>query len=991
MDNNLKNPSLPATSELQAAYTDLSKFLLLRSRAEIFENTAASKESQSADTEQQKNLAISTILSSDGAFFTKDFIARDVAKQLSLTPDSPENKGDLNIFGASTSDFGVNLKDKIGLTNTITAISSSFILAALKEEQVTLTKQINDLNDQKSHITGSSESDKSEKAVIDSQIEAIKKDVTENTTRQAAVNNSKTQNINLLYTGINSETQPAALKSPHVTLYRHVNRYLEPASTASEYCNVFFNAIDSINMSLCVPYFRLNIIDRFSKKKGRSSKLSLSAFLRQTTDPTGDKIFYNAEPILYNTASQVSKKLKSGKVISTETFFAPQTLLPDPTELLTSPRRLDTSVPLISLNSFSVSIESVGIALMSKKTADLSITLHDRSRLADISPLVTVGNFSSLYFEIEWGWIHPHGGPEFNNPVARFLNAMRFKEIFSPTTYNMNMADGGSMSINLRLIGGASLDVTNGAVLNGGFITRGYASSLLDKLLRADIEEVDGKSQATTEIRPITDILIDKSRTANLVSRDFVDKMWEYSTKDHRSDEDRKKLIKELTDVLNQSNYYKNEEIFEQLKKALKNVGVNGFDAAFDKINAKYKTQIAKQDFTSVSAYLTLLVGMPLASTGLYDEVQIHTFKFNESAGDLAGTQISDACVRIPDVLRRSDQPGALAGESSISTALALLANYLNNPKQPQYGIAEVSDYLTIKVDDVQKPAEDPSSKPDEKSKKTPEREFKVGPGFTTPNIRYIVRSVPAKIFDENAKSIADYQVNPERLIAQIIVYDGNASPNLEQVIEAYNYGKLKNTNPDNSPIPTNALTTDEAKMTFKRIAPSIIYGAVNSVLKSVNVSTDINNAIAQQQIIDEGKDLYLGQSKADESSDVNEISLFPGAVTISMIGLPIIERGQEIFLDLGTGTTLDALYYVSSVKHNFQPGDFTTNLTLIYKGQGTISSLKTILDNYNKTLAPNQKADTRPASPTSEPIITSTGLPQLGKTTGTIRTVGII
>ena len=128
-------------------------------------------------------------------------------------------------------------------------------------------------------------------------------------------------------------------------------------------------------------------------------------------------------------------------------------------------------------------------------------------------------------------------------------------------------------------------------------------------------------------------------------------------------------------------------------------------------------------------------------------------------------------------------------------------------------------------------------------------------------------------------------------------------------------------------------------------------------MIKAINISTDINNAIGQQNMIDVGKAIFLGRSKSDESTDVGEISLFPGSVTVTMIGLPIIERGQEVYLDLGTGTTLDALYYVTSVKHDFRPGEFTTSLTLTYKGQGSVMSLTTMLEQFNKTLAPDKKA----------------------------------
>jgi hypothetical protein len=310
---------------------------------------------------------------------------------------------------------------------------------------------------------------------------------------------------------------------------------------------------------------------------------------------------------------------------------------------------------------------------------------------------------------------------------------------------------------------------------------------------------------------------------------------------------------------------------------------------------------------------------------------------------------------------------GSLSENSSINNALLLLGNYLNNPKQPQYGISTQTQFDQIKVE-ATKPAEDPAKSVDDKAKKPADDDFKVTSDFTTPNIRYIVRSVPAKVYTGSGTSLADYQVDPSRLIAQVIVYDSNASPNFDRIVKAYEYGKTKGTNLTNEPIPTTGITADEAKATFKRLAPSITYGAVNSMMRSVSVSTDLNPVIAQQQIIEMGKDIFLGNVKADESTDVNEIKLFPGSVSISMLGMPIIERGQEIYLDLGTGTTLDSLYYVTSVKHDLKPGDFTTSLSLVYKGQGSVSSLTTMIENYNKTFEKPKQAEIKKEPATSSP-----------------------
>lgn len=1003
---NLKNPNAPPTSELQESYNDLRKFLQLKTNNDLLSATDQSR-TQPTDNLSNNALAISTILSPDGAFFTKDI--PKILQQLGMTPgntvsstesDSKElltTRGDINVYGAGASEYGDSLFSVVGINKDKFLLKSGETAQTLQASAAKSRTEGDLLIDQSVALTEQIVNKRQESkkpSLTDDQKAAIEKEIKDLTAQrddldkragdlsQKSISSfersrafkQEAQTKSVLATSINvSPDQVDAINNAHVSLYRHVSKYSDPSSVASDYCNVFFNAIDSINMSLCVPYFRMNIVDRFAKKKGRYSKLSLAAFLRQSSDPTGDKIFYEAEPLIYNTSRSVQKKIKSGKVVGMETFFAPQTLLPDPTEILSDPRRLDTSVPLLSLNSFSIGIESVGIALLSKKTADLSITLHDRSRLTDISPLVSIGNFSSLYFEIEWGWTHPHGEAKFDNPVARYLNSLRYREVFAPISYNMSMGENGAMTINIRLIGGTSVDAVNGSILNGGFLTRAYASQILDKLIKSEIREESGEKQATEEVRTVTQVLIDKSRTANMVDGKFIKEIWKYVSNDERSQDDRKQLITLLKDTLDQSVYYKNEEIFEKIRNNIPLVSAYKPSAdIFRSLKGQYGTAIVEQDFTSVASYLTLLVGMPLAATGLYSEVQIHTFKFNEGAGKMAGQLIADAPVRIDDVFRDPSAPGSLSQNTSISNAITLLGNYLSNPKQPIYGISNQAEYEKIKVGVSTQPSGDPAKATEAKvsNDKAPDS-FDKPPDFTTPNIKFTIRAVPAKEYSsEREKTIANYVVNPEKLIAQIIIYDGNSSPNFDKIIGAYGYTKLKELN-------GKKITPDIAKNVFKDTFPSIVYGSTNSVIKSISVSTDINNAIGQQNTIDVGKEIILGRSKSDASSDIGEISLFPGSVTISMIGLPIIERGQEVYLDIGTGTTLDALYYVSSVKHDFRPGEFTTNLTLIYKGQGSVMSLTTMLEQFNKTLPSAQKAKVTDAPKESAPTKAESASPR--------------
>ncbi len=56
-----------------------------------------------------------------------------------------------------------------------------------------------------------------------------------------------------------------------------------------------------------------------------------------------------------------------------------------------------------------------------------------------------------------------------------------------------------------------------------------------------------------------------------------------------------------------------------------------------------------------------------------------------------------------------------------------------------------------------------------------------------------------------------------------------------------------------------------------------------------------------------------------------------PGEVTLNTIGCPLADLQQNFFLDFETGTTLDNLYSVKQVQHNFGQGKFETSWTMVY------------------------------------------------------------
>ena len=78
---------------------------------------------------------------------------------------------------------------------------------------------------------------------------------------------------------------------------------------------------------------------------------------------------------------------------------------------------------------------------------------------------------------------------------------------------------------------------------------------------------------------------------------------------------------------------------------------------------------------------------------------------------------------------------------------------------------------------------------------------------------------------------------------------------------------------------------------------------------------------------------------------DQEEVRVIPSTIKLDCLGLPVVQRGNQIYLDMGTGTTLDNIYTVTNVEHTIKAGDFSTSLTLTCTNQGDTDALKTKIE----------------------------------------------
>ena len=122
---------------------------------------------------------------------------------------------------------------------------------------------------------------------------------------------------------------------------------------------------------------------------------------------------------------------------------------------------------------------------------------------------------------------------------------------------------------------------------------------------------------------------------------------------------------------------------------------------------------------------------------------------------------------------------------------------------------------------------------------------------------------------------------------------------------------------------------------------PSIIHGASSGVVNSISVSSNTTGQLSNILIVEAYGQIRDGENSSDQTELFDETVLLPTSVQLEMMGFPSLARGQQIFIDFGTQTSLDNLYTVKTVDHSVSQGVFKTSSTLVATNQMIVKSYK--------------------------------------------------
>lgn len=884
---------------------------------------------------------------------------------------------------------------------------------------------------------------------------------------------------------------------------------------------IFFNAISPLEMSKCVPYINIQVMTlNYGNKKNRIGNLNQVTYLRFVKNKdSGDFVLSDDANFGKVTPVQESETITEKLVRENEydysfmdVFTTPQTFsnakinkengnfgmgkngnINDPV--------LDPIMPFMSLKSLNVNITGAGYGIMSSKRANLSLILHDRSRLTDIAPLVSSTQFATSKIIVEYGWQHPEGGAGSDNIIGKYLDALKDRSVFQVVGSKFDFADGGAVSIDVDLAAYGYRQTERVHAGAGPEVPLNSLQNLIEKATSDLIKESKSQKQAP-EIRQEIKM---NSRSARSTESMITWDAYRTLAKDLKGN-DTKKILKNLKIIL-AGEAGPDDDISEELKaivdkekekeNAVKRIfgklaeiesdeSVDGFLLStvtgadlHDADQSKTFFSDQQKDNVSVGKLISQFVGHPLAATGLYDEVQIVFYPLNHHAA--AGRIHTTASFPIPKRLVEEKILEQIKKNSHMSTksAFALIERIMRDKNIPGYGLADLfSDQSKIissdpsKIRDIIKsriasgqiedlnlgsPDVDLINQLSSPNVTTEQFEQFLENKETIENIVAKINEITTKIQEteqslgvatqdndtiqiaiqgtalvmqkgelkaqEVALNAAQYASKRYNDISKVIksqislelstnitkrcrsIYDGDGlkdlypaeskfiRPNLAMnfevldVISPPSYSKKETSYNgfienkqilrihiyDEEAIPDpskyavlnsliegvsnkmiggknyekvkdyfKGLNFNDVKQIVKRSYPTIIYGAANSTVKTMSVSSNTSGEMANVLMVEAYGNLKNGQVEGfNHENEFDSIVMFPNTVSISMLGMPMIGRGNSIFIDFGTNTSVDNIYTVKSISHNISAGNFTSTVSVVPSNMGAISNFK--------------------------------------------------
>jgi hypothetical protein len=565
--------------------------------------------------------------------------------------------------------------------------------------------------------------------------------------------------------------------------YVFCNQNIQRASRNKDFLNVFFNAIPPLEMSRCTPFLDITIYHKNSSKNNKKfmNHEYHMRFLKQGKDGSfilDDSSLTNAKR---NNAAARESSLDASFM---NVFTSPQTMANanvNKSNSLFSKEKIQSAdqgvlepiVPLLSLSSFQVTIDGMGFGMVSSRKGSMSLVLHDRSRLTDFAPLVSLNQLSSTSMRVEFGWSHPDGDPiKSSNEIGKFLNAMRDVQFYNLTGTNLSF-NNNSVNIEVQLAS-AGFELMTGVSASAGYYSPlNFINKKINKLIddiitkeaqnngEGNAEKQEGvlkklkiiRTAATSQTavvktedyRKVLALIENKNATPvkklalivsllnfqssasneELESIDDIDLLLEVLMDYQPTEQNRfiAKLIKDklaVAEITPDFDFSETTRTGYQLKLGEQSGKKVDEDIVLTELGLRYKQTI------TFGKLVLLYCALPMMSTCEFEDVQVFFYPINNKAGGARRFTTASLPMEYSIIRSAIDERFKNEGNISVKGMFSLLANLFDDTSQPVYGIGSF-DYDKItsskSKEDIKKEKEKAINDYKEKNKKKPSPE----------------------------------------------------------------------------------------------------------------------------------------------------------------------------------------------------------------------------------------------------------------------------
>lgn len=266
----------------------------------------------------------------------------------------------------------------------------------------------------------------------------------------------------------------ASVKGAKVSVIQIFSPINSQAATDTDIAALYLSSVNSLEASRAVPYMDISIATAVGiEQRGQPTPISLGRFLgieskTSLTPGTADHALANGLPVITNynlnvnpTNNKDGQPIEDIKIVTgVEIFTMPQTLVNADVaynDLIPNGRVLDPFQPLLSLEGMKLSIIGAG-GLMSQRTGEITMILHDRARMDEIASLLSPSKFGKTRLIVTYGYSHPAGSQyssptsngQVENAVGVLIDSMKVTEVFMISNISFSFS-GQNVKINLQI------------------------------------------------------------------------------------------------------------------------------------------------------------------------------------------------------------------------------------------------------------------------------------------------------------------------------------------------------------------------------------------------------------------------------------------------------------------------------------------------------------------------------------------------------------